>query len=225
MPKKTTILIVDDHPLVREGLKSVINTHPNYEVIGEAENGSSALRMVNNLKPDVVLMDVSLPDQSGIEITRQIQGVRQKTHVIIVSMHSKTEFIVKAFQAGARAYIVKESAPEKLLHAIQNVMDGEYYMDSTVSGKVVEKLLQSPSKPQHISNDNYDALTAREQELLGLMAEGLSNDQIADMLFISVKTVKNHRANIMKKLNIHSTHELIRYAARLGLIDLDLWKE
>jgi DNA-binding NarL/FixJ family response regulator len=225
MAKKTTLLIVDDHPLVREGLKSVINTHPNYEVIGEAENGSKALRMVTNMKPDVVLMDVSLPDQSGIEITRQIQGIRRKTRVIIVSMHSKTDFIVKAFQAGARGYIVKESAPEKLLQAIQNVLDGEYYMDSTVSGKVVEKLLQHPSTPRHISNDNYDALTAREQELLGLMAEGLSNDQIADMLFISVKTVKNHRASIMKKLNIHSTHELIRYAARLGLIDLDLWKE
>jgi DNA-binding NarL/FixJ family response regulator len=225
MPQKKNILIVDDHPLVREGLKTVISFHPKYEVVGEAESGASALQMVNDLKPDVVLMDISLPDQSGIEITRQIRGSRKKTQVIIISMHSKTDFIIKAFQAGAKGYVVKESAPEKLIKAIQSVLADEYYMDSALSSKVVEKLIRSPLESPHITNSNYDALTDREQQLLVLMAEGMTSDQIADMLFISSKTVKNHRASIMKKLNIHSTHELIRYAARLGLIDLDLWKQ
>jgi DNA-binding NarL/FixJ family response regulator len=219
------ILLVDDHPLVREGLKAVINASPKYKVVGEAENGTRALQLVKELKPDVVLMDLSLPDQSGIEVTRQIQGIRKKTQIVIVSMYSKTDFIVKAFQAGAKGYVVKESAPEKLLQAIRNVLAGEYYMDSAVSRKVVEKLMQSSSKAPSIKNDNYDALTAREQEILVLIAEGLTNNRIAERLFISLKTVKNHRSSIMKKLDIHSTHELIRYAAKLGLIDLDLWKE
>ncbi|MEJ2096884.1 MAG: response regulator transcription factor, partial [Deltaproteobacteria bacterium] len=153
------------------------------------------------------------------------QGIRKKTQIVIVSMYSKTDFIVKAFQAGAKGYVVKESAPEKLLQAIRNVLAGEYYMDSAVSRKVVEKLMQSSSKAPSIKNDNYDALTAREQEILVLIAEGLTNNRIAKRLFISLKTVKNHRSSIMKKLDIHSTHELIRYAAKLGLIDLDLWKE
>ena len=217
-------MIVDDHPLVREGLKSVIRAASNYEVVAEAANGSLALQMVEKHKPDIVLMDISLPDQSGIDLSRQIRERRPKVHIIIVSVHSKTDFIVKAFQAGATGYVVKESAPEKLLQAIETVLAGEYYMDSAVSGKVVEKLLQAPSEPVHIKNSNYNALTEREQELLVLIAEGLSNDQIAERLFISLKTVKNHRSNIMKKLDLHSTYELIRYAARLGVIDLDLWK-
>jgi DNA-binding NarL/FixJ family response regulator len=225
MRLQKNILLVDDHPLVREGLKAVINSSPKYKVIGEAENGTRALQLVKELKPDVVLMDLSLPDQSGIEVTRQIQGIRKKTQIVIVSMYSKTDFIVKAFQAGAKGYVVKESAPEKLLQAIRNVLAGEYYMDSAVSRKVVEKLMQSSSKAPSIKNDNYDALTAREQEILVLIAEGLTNNRIAERLFISLKTVKNHRSSIMKKLDIHSTHELIRYAAKLGLIDLDLWKE
>lgn len=225
MSSKKTIVIVDDHPLIREGLKALISASPKYEVIGEAATGAEGLSMAQDLKPDLIVMDLSLPDQSGIELARQIKCSLPKTVVMIVSMHSKTDFIVKAFQAGATGYIVKECTNEKLLQGIESVLDGEYFMDSAVSHKVVEEMMQTPPKAIKIKNNGYNALTAREQEVFVLLAEGLTNNQIADRLFISLKTVKNHRARVMEKIGIHSVHELIRFAARLGLIDLDLWKE
>jgi DNA-binding NarL/FixJ family response regulator len=132
---------------------------------------------------------------------------------------------VKAFQAGATAYVVKESAPERLIQGMDTVLEGEYFMDSSVSHKVVEKLMQFPKKGAKITNASYDTLTSREQEIMVLLAEGLSSKEIAEKLFISPKTVDNHRTNILRKLNLHSTIELIRYASRLGIIDVDLWKE
>jgi DNA-binding NarL/FixJ family response regulator len=225
VPAKKTILIVDDHPLIREGLKNLINSNPAYEVVGETATGAAALRLVHKLRPDLVLLDLALPDLNGMEVCRQIRGMRHGTHIMIVSMHSKTEHIVKAFQAGADGYLVKESATDKLFQGLQSVLDGEYFMDSAVSHKVVEKLMHTQADKAEIKNSAYEALTAREQEILVLPAEGLTNQQIADRLYISIKTVKNHRANIMQKLDIHSIHELIRYAAKLGLIDLDLWKD
>jgi DNA-binding NarL/FixJ family response regulator len=194
-------------------------------VVGEAARADEALRLVHELRPDLVLLDLALPDQSGFEVCRQIRSRRLKVRVMVVSMHSKTDHIVKAFQAGANGYIVKDSPPDKLIRGIQSVLDGDYYMDSSVSHKVVQRLMQSKEDPAKIKNNAYGTLTSREQEILALLAEGLTNQQIAGRLFISIKTVKNHRANIMQKLNLHSIHELIRYAAKIGLIDLDLWKD
>jgi DNA-binding NarL/FixJ family response regulator len=148
-----------------------------------------------------------------------------KTRIMIITMHSKLDYIVKAFQAGATAYVVKESAPERLIQGMDTVLEGEYFMDSSVSHKVVEKLMQFPKKEAEITNASYDTLTSREQEIMVLLAEGLSSKEIAEKLFISPKTVDNHRTNILRKLNLHSTIELIRYAAKLGIIDVDLWKE
>jgi DNA-binding NarL/FixJ family response regulator len=144
---------------------------------------------------------------------------------MIITIHSKLDYIVKAFQAGATAYVVKESAPERLIQGMDTVLEGEYFMDSSVSHKVVEKLMQFPKKGAKITNASYDTLTSREQEIMVLLAEGLSSKEIAEKLFISPKTVDNHRTNILRKLNLHSTIELIRYASRLGIIDVDLWKE
>jgi DNA-binding NarL/FixJ family response regulator len=219
------ILIVDDHPLVREGLKTTVSSRPDYEVVAEAARADEALRLVHELKPDLVLLDLVLPDQSGLEVCRQIRSRRLKTRIMVVSMHSKTDHIVKAFQAGADGYMVKDSSVDKLLQGIQTVLDDRYFMDTTVSHKVVERLIQSDDNKAQIRNGAYETLTSREQEILALLAEGLENQQVADRLFISIKTVKNHRASIMQKLNLHSIHELIRYAAKLGLIDLDLWKD
>ena len=225
MAQKKTILIVDDHPLFREGLKAIIKGNSGYEVIGEAGTAREALRMARVLEPDLVLLDLALPDQSGIEIVREIRRHLSKTSIMIITMHSKVDYIVKAFQAGATGYLVKESASERLLQGLDAVSKGEYFMDSSVSRKVVQKLVQFPEKEAKITNAGYDTLTFREQEVIDLLAQGISVKDIAEKLFISPKTVENHRASIMRKLDLHSTFELVRYAAKLGIIDVDLWKE
>ncbi len=225
MVQKKTILIIDDHPLFREGLKAIIGRNHRFVVAGEAGNGREGLQMARELKPDLALVDMSLPDQSGIQLTRELKNVSTKTRIMIITMHSKVDYIVKAFQAGATGYVVKESASERLIQGIETVLKGEYFMDSSVSHKVIEKLMEFPEKEARITDATYETLTSREQEIMVLLAQGLSTKLIAEKLFISPKTVENHRSNILRKLNIHSTLELVRYAARLGIIDLDLWKE
>ncbi len=225
MAPKKTILIVDDHPLVREGLKSILKPDTGYEVVGQAGRAREALRLVKSLKPDLVLLDLGLPDKSGLELSREIRNISPPTRILIVSMHSTVDYIVKAFQAGATGYMTKGSATERLLGGIARVLDGEYYMDGSVSHRVVEELMQTPVREMKITDAAYDTLTPREQEIMVLLAEGCSAKKAAEKLFISPKTVENHRTNIMNKLGLHSTLELVRYAARLGLVDVDLWKE
>lgn len=225
MAPKRTILIIDDHPLFREGLKTIIERESRFEVVGEAGNGREGLRMAKMLKPDLVVMDISLPDQSGIQLTREIRSLLSETRIIIVSMHSKIDYITEAFQAGATGYVVKESASEKLVQGLESVAKGDYFLDSSVSHAVVENIMKSPTKEAKITNAVYGTLTPREQEVMRILAEGLSSKEVSAKLFISPKTAENHRANIMRKLGLRSTMELIRYAAKLGLIDVDLWKE
>ena len=222
---KKTVLIVDDHPLFREGLKAIIERDSKFEVVGEAGRGREGLRMAKKLKPDLVLADISLPDQSGIQLTREIRSLLPDTRVMIVSMHSKIDYIAEAFQAGATGYVVKESASERLMNGLENVSKGQYFLDSSVSHEVVKKLMESPGKEAKITDGAYGTLTPREQEVMRLLAEGFSTKEAAEKLFISPKTIENHRNNIMHKLDLHSTVELIRYAAKLGVIDVDLWKE
>ena len=224
MAQTKGILIIDDHPLFREGLKAIIGRNHRFEVVGEAGNGREGLQMARELKPDLALVDMSLPDRTGIQLTRELKNASPKTRIMIVTMHSKVDYIVKAFQAGATGYVVKESASERLIQGIETVLKGEYFMDSSVSHKVIEKLMEFPEKEAKITDSTYETLTSREQEIMVLLAQGHTNKQIAEKLFISPKTVENHRSNILRKLDLHSTLELVRYAARLGIIDVDLWK-
>ena len=218
------ILIIDDHPLFREGLKTIILRDERFEVAGEAGTEAEGLRLCQELAPDLVVMDISLPDGSGIHLTSRIRGLLPNCRVLIVSMHSGIDHIVDAFQAGATGFVVKESATERLLQGLAAVASGEYFMDSSVSHQVARKIMEAPLKIESTSDRAYETLTRREQEILPLLAEGLSAKEVGDRLYISPKTVENHRASIMNKLGLHSTLELFRYAAKFGLIEIDRWK-
>ncbi len=225
MAAKKTILIVDDHPLFREGLKSLIARNPTFAVVGEAGKASEALSMAAALHPDLAIVDISLPDRSGIELTREISAIHPTTRVLIVSMHAKIDTITEAFRAGAAGYVVKDSAAEKVVEGLDAVSRGEYFLDSSLSQSVVKRLVTFPEKAARITDRGYNTLTSREQEVMRLLAEGLTPREIGARLFISTKTVENHRFSIMNKLDLHSSIELVRYAARLGLIDVDRWKD
>ncbi|MBW2709803.1 MAG: response regulator transcription factor [Deltaproteobacteria bacterium] len=224
MSEKKTVLIVDDHPLFREGLKSLLTGHSGLEVIGEAGTGREALLKAEALRPDLVVMDLSLPDQSGIDVTRSLRELLPETRIMMLSMHSKIDYITEAFQAGATGYVVKESASERLIECLETVSRGEYFIDASLSHQVAKNLMESGEKSARITDVGYSMLTSREQQVMRLIAEGIPTKKVAKKLFISPKTVENHRTNIMNKLDLHSTMELVRYAARLGLIDVDLWK-
>ena len=224
MKQKKTIVIVDDHPFLREGLKSIISTDARFEVVADVGNGREALSVIRKLKPNLVLLDISLPDKPGLQLAKEIREQYPDTQIMIVSMHSNRSYIVKAFQSGATGYMAKDSASERLLQGIHAVLKGEYYMDSSVSQQVVEELLQSPRDEPKTEDPAYSTLTLREQEIAVLLAKSFSTKQVADKLCISQKTVENHRSNIYRKLDIHSTLELVLYATKIGLVDLDEWK-
>lgn len=225
MNLKKTVLIVDDHPLFREGIKALIARSPEFEVVGEGGSGSEGLALARELKPDLAIVDISLPDTSGIEVTRDLRAMLPRVRILIVSMHAKIDYITEAFKAGATGYIIKESAADRVVQGIEAVSRGEYFLDNALSHRVVKKLVGVPEKDAGSTDRGYNTLTSREQEIMRLLAEGLSAREVAGRLCISPKTVENHRFSIMTKLDLHSSIDLVRYAARLGLIDIDRWKD
>jgi len=201
------IILADDHRIFRKGLKSLLSEKENIEVLAEADNGDEALEAARKYKPEIVIMDIAMPKMDGIEATRQIRDRFPDTEVVILSMHAKKAYIDQVLKAGAKGYVLKDSDEENLLSAINTVHNGGYYLDSPIADQV----LSAP-------------LSEREREVLRLLAEGHSNQEVADTLYISRKTVENHRANIVRKTGIQGQVGLTKYAARIGLIDLDLWE-
>lgn len=218
--KKKTILLVDDHTLFREGLKVLLKQSAMFEVAGEAGTVGEACEKANKLRPDIILMDLALPDLSGIEGTRIILGQLPSVKVVVISMYSKMDHITKALQAGAVGYLVKDTTADMLLTALDTVIEGHYYFDYTTMDEIVQFILELQSNRNDVSEEKYDKLTRREQEVMRLVAQGLSSKEIGSKLFISPKTVENHRTKVMEKLEMGGIVELVKYAAKLGIINI-----
>ena len=211
---KTKILLVDDHKILRDGLCSLAKGYPDMDVVGEAADGRTAIRLVQELSPDVVIMDISMPDLNGIDATRRINSDYPDVKIIALSMHYEKQFVSEIFKAGASGYLIKDSAFDELEHAIRVVMDGKTYMNPQIANLVIESLV-SQSAPS--GRQSFSLLTERAREVLQLISEGRSTKQVAADLNVSAKTVESHRRQVMGKLNIRNVAELTKYAIREGL--------
>jgi DNA-binding NarL/FixJ family response regulator len=221
MKDKVTIIIADDHRIFRKGLKSLLSEKEQIQVMAEADDGDEALEMARKYKPKIVIMDIGMPKMDGIEATRQIRERLPETEVIILSMHAKKAYIDQVLQAGAKGYVLKDSDEENLIAAINTVYNGGFYLDSPIADQVLSDYFGGAAKRE--LKEQADPLSQREKEVLKLLAEGHSNQEVADILCISRKTVENHRAHIVRKTGVQGQVGLTKYAARIGLIDLDLW--
>jgi len=211
----TRILLVDDHAVVRSGLRMMLENEQDVEIVGEAQNAAEAMKSAMLLKPNVILMDIGLPDLSGIEATREIKKKMSDVAIVALTIHEDEEYFFKMLEAGASGYVPKRAAPEELLTAIRAAANGQVYLYPSLAKLLVRDFL-SGGKPA--DSESMSELTEREQEVLTYLAEGSSNEEIATALVISPKTVARHRENIMRKLNLHSRADLVRYAIRKGII-------
>lgn len=216
MTERIRIVIVEDHTIVREGLRPLLDGR-GVEVIGEAGDGLEAVRLVKELAPELVIMDVALPRLGGIEATRRIVKGNPDTKVIMLTIHDEPQYVFKSLEAGARGYLVKDAPLEELMTAIKAVMRGETYLSSNFPPGLIESYAKMVKRGKKA--DEFSQLTRREREILQYIAEGHTSPQIAKALFISKKTVENHRANIMEKLGIHDTAGLVRYAIKIKLVE------
>ena len=221
MAGRKGILIVDEHPLFREGVKAAIARIGTFVVLGEAGKALEALRLAVELGPNIVLIGISLPDQSGTELTRALQRYVPAAALLIVSVNSATNYMADSFAAGAAGYLLKDSVPETLLHALEVVSQGGYFLDGPVSSETVRRLIGLTAPGSQTGPSRYEFLTRRQKQVLQLLVRGLSHKAIGEKLNISPRTVEGHRNEIMRSLDLLNTVELTRYAARFGLIELD----
>ena len=215
------VLLAEDHTIVRKGIRSLLDGVTDIEVIGEAEDGREAVEKVGQLLPDVVLMDNTMPILNGLEATRQIKKQFPHIMVLILTMHTDEEYIFQFLQAGASGYLVKKTVPKELVSAIKAVYRGDSFLSPSISKKVIEEYLRHGRETDTRKEDSYTQLTDREREVLQLIAEGFTNKEIAEQLHLSIKTVGNHRLNLMEKLDIHNVSDLTKYAIRKGIISLE----
>ncbi len=212
------ILLADDHKIVRDGLRALLESQPGVTVVAEADNGRATVRLARDLLPDLVIMDIGMPDLNGIDATRQIVNEFPGVKVIALSMHADRRFVVQMFRAGASGYLLKDCAFEELARAVRAVLKNQTYLSPAVAGPVMEDYIHYLSAA---STAESGALSPREREVLQLLAEGRSTKEVAALLCVSVKTIETHRQQIMGKLNIHNVAELIKYAIREGLTSLE----
>jgi DNA-binding NarL/FixJ family response regulator len=208
---RVKILLADDHTIVRQGLKLILSAHEDLEVVGEAANGREAVELADKLRPDLVLMDVQMPELNGIEAAKKMVAAHPRVRILVLSMHKEAVYVREILKAGARGYILKDAIDTELLNAIRSVAKGDGYISRAVAGALNEKT-KDPSNP-------VDTLSPREREVLLLIADGKTNKEIATKLNLSVYTVDSHRGKIMEKLNLHSAGELVRFALKNGLVD------
>jgi two-component system, NarL family, response regulator NreC len=214
--RKTRILLADDHQLMRSGVRLMLERQPEFTVVGEASDGREAVSLAKTLKPEVVVMDIGMPNLNGIEAARQMTQENPELAIVIVSMHSDESYVLRALKAGARGYLLKDSAEVDLIKAVHAVGGGKSFFSPAVSKLLLDDYVRKLKRTGN--EDPYDLLTPREREILQLIAEGKSNKDIANLLNLSVYTVESHRSNLMEKLNIRGLPELILYAVRRGII-------
>jgi len=208
------IILVDDHKLVRQGVRSLLEAQPGFEVIGEASDGQEALKLMEDLSPDIAIMDVMMPNMNGIEATKIAHQRGLKTKVIFLSMHANATYAVRALQSGALAYVLKDADFTEILQSIENAMEGKRYISSAITDDVLDMLINTDMSTTNL----LDTITPREREILQLIAEGNTNTVIAENLSLSVRTVETHRAHVMTKMRFNSQSDLVRFAIQQGLI-------
>ncbi len=210
------VVLADDHPIVRRGLRSLLETEPGLSIAGEAADGLEALRLCEEVRPDILIVDIGMPRLNGIDVAARAQKLERPPRTLILSMHSDESYIIRALAAGARGYLLKESTDEDLLPAIRAVAAGRPFFSPAVASVLMEDYIRQLTSRG--LSDSHHLLTDREKEVLQLLAEGASNKEVATVLDLSVSTVETHRANLMQKLNLHNTAEIVLYAVRKGII-------
>lgn len=214
----TTIFLADDHHVVRQGLRALLEGEPGLSIVGEAADGLEAANMVERLKPDVLVVDLMMPGLNGLEVTRQVSKRSPQTRVLLLSMHANEGYVLEALRHGATAYVLKDCTAEELVRAVHEVAAGRRYLSPPLSERAIESYLQ---KAESATLDIYNTLTSREREVLQLSAEGLTGAEISARLFISPRTVEIHRANLMRKLSLRNQTDLVRFALRRGIVPLE----
>jgi DNA-binding NarL/FixJ family response regulator len=216
MAERKRIVIAEDHTILREGLRMLLSSNPEFEVVAEAEDGLEAIRYTETLKPDLVLMDLSMPRMNGMGAIQEIKKQSPETRILVLTVHKTEEYILATLKAGADGYVLKDATHSELMLAIECIFTGKSYLSPGISEKVIEGYLEGRKTIK--SSTSWDTLTQREREILKMIAEGYKNKDIADYLCISAKTVEKHRANLMKKLDLHSASSLTAFAMEKGLI-------
>jgi two-component system, NarL family, response regulator NreC len=215
----TTIVLADDHPIVRQGLRALLESQPGYSIIGEAEDGLSAVKLVEDLKPDILIVDVMMPGLNGLEVVKRVRERLPLLKIVVLSMHSNEPYVLEALRSGATAYVLKATSNTSLLEAVKAAANGQWYLSPPLSDRAIANYIQKSDTTNELNN--YKMLTSREREVFQLTAEGLSSAEIGERLSISPRTAETHRTNIMRKLDLRSQLELVNYATQQGLISRD----